>query len=200
MPWRRRWAKTTRTNRTVPEYFVVDRSSTCVAGQILNLQGATYTFQHQTSGIESPDEIAGTMAMMYPDGVSIHGQRYLFERSQTAQGGYLINNLVEIVVELVRRSNFQEIPSRFTSLFGWETSEAAQTFRQRSCQPFHPIIRVETDQPGFKADMELLKLGVSVASALTLANKYWKGESSANPCWEILLQPPVRVIERVEPI
>lgn len=179
------------------EFFLVDRFGGCKTGVDLYFQSPFYAVDHHTMpGLQTAAEIAETLTAMFPEGLSLHGQRYLLEPHVMPQGGYSVNHLIELVFELVRRARFPTKPTRFQSFFGCETVEQARIFRQRFCQPFHCIYRVHADD-FCRCDMELLKLGVSGSSALNLVGKYWSGSASPNPFWEE--RPPVRVAERVDP-
>ena len=46
--------------------------------------------------------------------------------------------------------------------------------------------------------MNLLKQGGSIIGIEIQAEKYWKGESTENPKWEILMEYPVKIIEKIE--
>lgn len=185
----------------MPEFFTVDRNGSCAPGSVIKLIPPHYNFAHlHNKNLETSDEIAQTISALFPDGVSPHGHRYLFERHNYVQNMAIpVSPAIELISELVRRAEFPNRPSRFTSLFGTETLEVAQTFRSKNGQPHHRIFRVSCEN-SFRADMCLLSLGASNASSLNLARKFWRGEGSQNPHWECLLVPPIAIIEQVEPV
>lgn len=45
--------------------------------------------------------------------------------------------------------------------------------------------------------MNLLFTG-SIPLYIFHAEKYWKGEASPNPFWEILMKPPINILEKVD--
>jgi hypothetical protein len=180
-------------------FFFVDRYGTCIENTEMRLRAPSYGFPHWTSeNRETPTEIAATLLEFFPRGLSLHGERYFFERNQNAQGQFIIEHLIELVVELVRRSDFSDRPSRMESFFGCESMESALNFRNRFGKPWQRIFRVETFA-SFRADMNLLSLGASNASAANLARKYWSGSSSESPFWEVLMASPIKVLDEVRP-
>jgi len=109
---------------------------------------------------------------------------------------------IEILFEYVRRSCFPDKPSRFTSVFAWETLDQARAFRKRYGEG--PIWEVECDERPFRADMNLVTLGKSVLTLSYSAHRYWSGLPGINadvpPWWEVLLTPPVRVLQQVREV
>lgn len=135
--------------------------------------------------------------MLFPDGVSSHGERY-FVSSVPAVNfeNRNIDGLLEIVFEYVRRANFPNKPSRFQSLFAFDSFEQAELFRQRPNND-GVIWEVECDNY-FKVDMNLLTANDSILVLSCRANLYWSGKTiNENPFWEYLLSPPISVIKSV---
>lgn len=183
----------------MPEFYTVDRNGSCTPGAIIEILPPRYAFAHHyVQNIETHDEIEQTARELFPNGLSPHGQRYLFERHNYIQNAIPVNPVIELLSELVRRAEFPDRPSRFTSLFGTESIDDARRFRNELGQPHHRILRLSCDQY-FRADMRFLNPGASGASALNLARKYWRGEACQEPLWEVLLIPPITVIEQMEP-
>ncbi|WP_216911293.1 DUF2441 domain-containing protein [Nocardia noduli] len=110
---------------------------------------------------------------------------------------------LELVWELVRLNEFSGAPSRFQSMFAFESLAEAQ-----QCQVLDggdgTIWEVETDLPGFRADMSLLHTHPKMDSALQMARIYWSQSEDYDrsnlppecgpPVWEILLAAPVHVV------
>lgn len=141
----------------------------------------------------------------YPDGLTRHGAQYLFE----ANGGSVsISSHVELTFEAVRRLDYPAVPSRFQSLFACDDLETAQVFA-REYQNGSPgdanVWRVAHAGRRMRADMRLLTCGAQGIDVFTMAAAYWSGHQidrvrpdlGAQPFWEWLLVPPVRVVERV---
>ncbi len=182
----------------MPDFFFVDRYGTCAAGTELPLQTPHYNFGHATADkLETATEVESTLRELFPDGLSLHGQRYLLERYPYGQNVVAVSPVIELVAELIRRLAYPQLPSRFQALFACETLDSARLFRSRG-QPFNRIFRVRGNSH-FRADMNLLSLGPTAASSLNLVHKYWKGAASSEPFWEIILPPPVQVVEQVDP-
>lgn len=150
-----------------------------------------------------PRNVAAHVDALFPDGVSQHGEQYLLRGTSAADH---VSPNIELVFEYVRRALFPEAPSRFTSVFGWETRADAEV----GCTliptmgPGTPVWLIESDA-GHRADMGLLALQGSILSMSLRAHRYWEGGTLGEddgtvghtPAWELLMAPPVRVIERV---
>jgi hypothetical protein len=46
--------------------------------------------------------------------------------------------------------------------------------------------------------MSLLLSGGNIIGGYNYAERYWKGESSGNPFWKVLMSGPIRIIECVD--
>lgn len=149
----------------------------------------------------------------FTDGLSAHGQLYLNGEFQTkivnlkGQDRFAVNQDIglEMLWELMRLYEFPDAPSRFQSVFAFESLDAAQQFQ--ALEQRGTIWEVETDQPGFRADMSLLHAVPRTPNARQLAQLYWLQTEDYDrsrlpaecgpPVWEILLAPPVRVVRMV---
>lgn len=94
----------------------------------------------------------------FPNGVSEHGESYLLRPAPAT----LLDPIVELACELVRRADFPDLPSRFTSVFGCATLEDAQTFRSQFGPPGAPIFEVETNCMPLRVDMRCLDIRSSI--------------------------------------
>lgn len=134
----------------------------------------------------------------FPDGLSLHGWQYMTERRDFIQhpttGDTYVHNSwqTELFFELVRRSFYPAMPSRFQSFYAWESPEAATAFRAGE----QPVYRVEADRC-FRADQTWLTLGVQNAAGWLHARRYWEGISTQVPKWEIVMRAPIRIVERI---
>lgn len=181
------------------DFYFVDRIGACHAGGRIELQPPKYDFQHPTiENLQTAPEIAGTLSASFPEGLSLHGQRYLLEKYVFNQGMVAVSPMIELATELIRRWQFPDRPSRMQSFFACETLDSARQFRAQFCQPFHRIFLVQAEKH-FRADMNLLRIGPTGGSSLNLLQKYWRGEESRSPFWEILLPAPLQLGELVDP-
>jgi len=143
------------------------------------------------------EELQAHVNHLFPRGVSSHGNSYFLNGSRRSD---IASPLIELVFEYVRRGCFPDRPSRFECLFACESLEQASVFRERHGNG--SIWKVQCDNV-FRADMGLLALGQeSILLTSYRAHRYWSGLAgySAQPFWERLLVPPIRVLERVESI
>ena len=150
--------------------------------------------------VYSAAELAEFLAQKYPEGISHHGEQYLFNVTRyrnVEQESYTRHMpMLELVFELVRQGQFPHAPSRFTSFFGWETLAEAEEFNRRYRDGQGVICRV-TCEDYLRVDMNLLLLAASLPGAMLLAERYWRGEASNMPAWEILMRGPIHVVEVV---
>ena len=110
------------------------------------------------------------------------------------------DRLLEMIVELVRRLEFPDKPSRYTSVFAYATVDAAIDFRDNRAPADTPVWRVRADGPTHLADARHVNLEPMPLAIIDRALRYWRGEFEPNPDpWqrECLLTPPVEVIEQV---
>jgi hypothetical protein len=136
------------------------------------------------------------LELLFPLGLSPHGWQYLAHRHDFKQinGAAFVNHdmVAELVFENVRRVAFPHAPSRLQSFFAWESADEARSFRQGD----QKIYRLEADRY-LRVDQRWLSLGVQNISALLAAHRYWEGKGTNQPRWEVLLAPPVRILECV---
>ncbi|MEX1207447.1 MAG: DUF2441 domain-containing protein [Acidimicrobiia bacterium] len=137
------------------------------------------------------------LASLFPDGVTHHGDQYFVTENRALD----TSAAIELLFEMVRRADFVERPSRYQSFFAATDVDHARAFGRTygHGRPFS-IWEVEASE-GFEADMNLIttaarfsSLGMSLRAA-----DYWAGRTSpGSPLLEVLLKPPVRVVEQVE--
>jgi hypothetical protein len=168
----------------MPRFYTVDRQWTLSEGLVMSLT------RYDDVG---PPEIAQHLDMLFPDGVTQHGETYLVDSRADMQ---IASPVIELLWENVRRSHFPTAPSRFQSVFAVDTLEAARAFRQRCHCPCARIWVVESSGAGFHADMNLLTLNASALRTNWHAHQYWSHQESENSptFWEFLLRPPVKVL------
>ena len=187
------------------EFFTVDRAGKLNLGDEINIDH-DYDAKNffPVKDIFTKDNLKTLVGELFPNGLAEHGKNYLLDQNIIIQDNlgnktiYVPNNpMIEIIFELVRRLEFPTKPSRFQSVFGWETYEQAENFKKNLCQGRGAILKIAGENY-HKFDMNLLFLGGSTIGSLMFSRKYWRGEQGVNPNWEILLKPPVRVIEVIE--
>jgi hypothetical protein len=146
-----------------------------------------------------PSDLQEHVDAMFPKGVTEHGRQYFVGNTVI---GPVQEPAIELLFEYVRRASFADTPSRFESVFAFNSLADAQQFRADTGAAGAAIWEVEAE-PGLRADMNYLRLvGVSALTVSYFAHRYWAGESSApdsapEALWEYLLLPPVRVVARV---
>ncbi len=103
------------------------------------------------------------------------------------------------MLELMRRAEFSDAPSRMASVFGFATIEDARAFRAEYRRgPKRGIYRVDGECV-HRGNMRLVDWGATGAGAIANARSYWRGErGEASELWECLLAPPVRILGEVE--
>lgn len=165
-------------------FFHVDRNDALSVGQTLALE------VHRDI---DPPFLQKHVDGLFPDGVTLHGDRYLLDAGSNLQ---VINPTLELVWEYARRTHRPDAPSRYQSVFAWETLTDAERFRVEYGIPQAVIWEVEAHE-AFRADMHLLA-GHTALLASHCAVRYWNGEANFDvaPLWELLLRPPVQVLQQ----
>ncbi len=179
-----------------PIAFTVDRQGTLREGDIIEAK------RHLDIQPSMLQELADSW---FPDGVTSHGERYLLRLAPAT----LFDPSVELTCELIRRAEFPQLPSRFRSVFGWETLAEATLFLASfgiNCDGAQ-IFEVESKFKPFRADMRCLDIRSSILVTAYGARRYWRqepndlgwfpGGNTATPLWELLLSPPVRVLRKL---
>jgi hypothetical protein len=175
-------------HNSLMNFYTLDRMRSLHVGQVIALE------------IFNDVEPAGLnehVNMMFPKGVSKHGELYFLRPSPAVGDPALgVSPAIELLFEYVRRSAFPERPSRFQSLFAFDSEQESV---QSQAEFGDGIVwQVEAEQ-SFRADMRLLSLGSSILVASWNAHEYWSGKRNGQvePCWERLLVPPVKVIREL---
>ena len=181
-------------------FFTLDRLKTLQAGQTVSCVQSGINFACP-DGRTDPFQAFDFVKKQFPAGFTSHGKRHfldwkLLAPSGTAHATVYNEPIIELVFELVRRVSFPACPSRYQSFFAWERIEDALEFRRTTGHNSAPVFRVEATS-AFRADMRLLTNGGNALSLWLLAERYWTGEPSISPVWEVLLTPPVFVAEQV---
>lgn len=182
------------------EFFLVSLNELEVNQQLTLTTNTQEIPKWNVENLYTEEEVTNKLTELYPDGVSKHGLQYLSERFDYPK----INGkdylpylpLIELTFELIRKIKFNDKPSRFTCVFGSETLEEASTFNKDYRGNKGSIYKVSAEE-WVKLDMKLLYVGPSILGNEILAEKYWKGESSKEPFWEVLMTGEIKVLEKI---
>jgi hypothetical protein len=173
----------------MPKFFTVDRAGQLQRGMVLNLK--------QYKDIK-PAELQAHVDTTFPNGISPHGNTYFLTNTTLAKE---TNSAIELLFEYVRRSDFSDCPSRFQSIFAVESVDDAVEFDRKFGNGNSRIWEVEA-KSFFRGNMNLLNFGNNTNLVYSyFAHMYWRGERGpieVQEFWEILLVPPVRVIDEVK--
>ena len=177
----------------VYRYFTVDRSGVLAPG----------TATLQVFSDLDPAVLQRYVAETFPEGVSRHGDRYLLSAGSS---GKAVEPLIELLWEHGRCAIAPAAPSRFQSMFAFETVDEAQQFRSEFCAGSGRVWRLETGHGGFRADLRWLSLRGSALEVAYAVSSYWRQQSTADlpaqlsprtPLWEVLLRPPIQIVDAV---
>ncbi|GAB3310948.1 hypothetical protein [Haloplanus salinarum] len=131
------------------------------------------------------------------------GMVALLFRAQSEDGEYERRHydpapvLLETGLELLRQSDFESEQSRFQSYFGAKTQAEANHYRQRYRGGNGQLVAVECESYDVR-DMDLVEAS-SFIEILRDGRRYWEGEAgSENPTWEVLMEPPIEIVEIVD--
>ena len=190
-------------NPTMKEFFTVDRSGNLAESKIIRLGHGPETWTCIQNTITQSDMVEH-MRLLFPEGMSNHGHGYLrapiIVNDQAGKPLQLAPTMpvTETIFELVRRDRFKDLPSRFESMFAWETEAEAENFNRTYFSGKGRVFTIRSDRY-FKADMRLLLMGGQCANALKYADMYWRGEQGPSPVWEILIPLPVTIGREIHP-
>jgi hypothetical protein len=94
-------------------------------------------------------------------------------------------------------AEFEEAQSRFQSYFAWPSLEDAEQFIRNHRDEGQTIFKVRCDESE-QRDMDLIQTPY-IGSGLKNARQYWEEEpGSETPTWEVVMEPPVQVVEQVD--
>lgn len=193
----------------------VDRSGSLRVGDELKLERALV--------VDGEPGLTAHISSRFPDGLSRHGLRYLYEGSPdpawTLNHGRRVtrpgepetvvvtveeaaehameatNHQIEIVFELVRREVAPHAPSRFASIFAVDSARDARRFHEAFPGPATPFLCTLRGEPGPRFDMQWLTGGSGLKLWHQAAN-YWTSVPTDDPLWEYVLPAPQQVTER----
>ena len=156
----------------------------------------------------SPDSaVQQTIEQLFPDGLSNHGLTYLYWQMTAAFPlqasfydeaalGAMRSHAIDLVLELVRRYEFRDPPSRYQSIFCWESLDDAKRFASQMTAGRAPVWEIEGEAVN-RGDMNLLGMSTALAT-WDRARRYWRREALAShpPLWEIAVAPVALVRHR----
>lgn len=170
-------------------FYHVDRGADFEAGRTIDLEPP----EGDESAAVEPVEA------LFPGGLSKHGRYYCTQDLYAETDHGLWDVSCELLFELVRGRRFPDRPSRFQSVYGFEAMRDVERFVDDHVEPPYTVWRVSGER-SFTADMKLLDVE-TLAHGARQADAYWRGRSYHDrPHWEVLLEPPVDVLERVETV
>lgn len=142
-------------------------------------------------------DIDAKIRALYPGGISGHGFNHLYRYNDLhIHNGFVDgNHAVETSFELMRMLKFPDLPSRFQAYFGCETLAESLEFSESQNDPC-TVYLVECEN-AVKVDMNWLTTACSIPGNIAAAECYCRGEPSDQPFWEILMIPPVQIIEEI---
>lgn len=153
----------------------------------------------ETEGFYSAQEFREHKIKSYPNGISKHGEIYLHNlyKSVGQRLEFTPNELtLETTFELIRQLKFPDRKSRFQITFGCLTIEDALKLKFETFGNVGDIYKVECDKYSV-ADMNLVRQAGCVIGLQIVAEKYWSGQSSPSPFWEVLMENPVIIVEKI---
>lgn len=166
--------------------YHVDRTGSLHEGNTL------FLFNDYSLNGDDGRQICDYVDNLYPEGISEHGNRYLFDDKYN-------DWIIEAHLENMRLRSFPKSLSRFQSFFALSDEYVEPFLIKLNIQKEgHNIFEVESENCSFY-DMNLIdKLrypGVGVTQYY--AYQYWAGERSEDPLLECLLPFPVTIGKKV---
>lgn len=202
-------------------FYHVDEHGELEVGDSMDLEWPPQTRNNRV--VESPDLNEDILEDEFPAGLSRHGAKYapgsivtndsmilpgcwqamsgMIEYISTNDDGqgrsYIEAHQIhyEWMIELIRRAEFEDEPSRFQSFFAWPTLEDAEKFIEENRTGGKPIFKVKCEDYKIR-DMELAETPY-FGIGFDKARKYWKGNPGDAPTWEVVMEPPIEALERI---
>ncbi len=145
-----------------------------------------------------PDEVQIGDPTWFPNGVTRFGIDIILK--QLAYGALER----EYELESIRRERFPMLPSRYVSIFAWQSTKDLDRFRADfrllGCGEKHGRIWKVKGKAVFRGDMDLFNVFRGDLEMRTAADYYWSQQASGDPLYEYLLEPPVTVLEEVHEV
>jgi hypothetical protein len=183
------------------DVFLVDRRGFYRVGEKLTLFTEN-PFGHSLLPVADaarPEDLQEHLLSMFPSGLSLHVWDHITRHSDflCSDGRNYVpyETTLEVVLEYVRRAVFPSLPSRLQSYFAFSNFDDARAFSARNDSK--PMYRVESACIT-QRDQRWLQLGRQGVTASYAAQQYWSGNAAAEPTWEFLLRPPMRVAEQCQ--
>lgn len=183
--------------------YHVDRNNALKSNQTIELSKIV---------LENNSDSLVMMELFSKEGISNHGFHYLTDPPAPLLPGDRISyHIMEYELELVRRSFFPHLPSRFQSFFALESLDNIDLWDGILNVPDISVWKIQYDDSQCaRLDSNLLiptlkepspdnkcSLFFSPNDAFFTQYKYWSGKASLNPRFELLIKPPVKILERV---
>lgn len=175
--------------------YHIDRDHRLKQGQVLGL----YHNSNEPSFLERH---------MFPNGLSYHGLHYINEECQNIGGNKPSYYIMEYELELIRKCYFSKLPSRFQSFFALKSLDDVKQW-SNIWDTSAPIWAIEYDESqSIIRDSNLLCPGLKKQDSNDSFNlndsflyyySYWNGYNTPRPRLEILIAPPVKILELVQP-
>lgn len=167
-------------------FYHLDRENDLAIGRTIELEA-----------VETPGDSA--LEELFPGGLTEHGRHYCEQDLYAEDDHGLWDVSCELLFELVRVARYPDRPSRLQSVFAFEALRDLERFADSYVDPPYTVWRVTADR-SFTADMKLVDVE-DVRHGARQADYYWRGRTYVDrPLWEVLLVPPVEVVERVETV
>lgn len=136
-----------------------------------------------------------TLSELYPEGISEHGSHYLIQ----SYDGFQRDTSTEQIFELYRKMYFPDKPTRFQSFFAFPKLEQAKQFYSQFSKfiPSTQIFKVSVEEQKYHiGDMNLLR-GDTILQCHQNAIDYWSGKICPSSVLEILIVPPIKILNRL---
>lgn len=174
--------------------YHIDRDNSLHQGQTIQLY-------------EIPNNSSLLLEYMFNNKLSNHGLHYINESLQNVGDNRPAFYALEYELELIRRAYFPQMPSRYQVMFAIDSLDKVYEWNDLfGCN--YSIWKIEfPEENHIIRDSNLLYVPVQEQDGKQIfcqhksfcnAYKYWNGELSDNPRMEVLIKPPVKVIEKIE--
>lgn len=173
--------------------YHVDREQSLAKGQIVGFY-------------KNESDNSFMTANMFPDGLSYHGLHYTDESLQNVGGNNASFYILEYELELIRRIYFPNLPSRYQSFFAVENIDELKKWGS-ILDKNNTVWKIEFKDNNFiKRDSNLLipalsnsqnNINFSAKESFFYYYSYWNGDTTSNPRFELLIKPPIKIIDKI---
>ncbi|WP_454740371.1 hypothetical protein [Cupriavidus necator] len=175
------------------KFYSVDRRGMCAPGRQLTLQ---------PNAAANGNDILAHINDMHPNGFSAHGGQHFRDAHQwPLESPEYRSGILELLLEATRKAHYPSKPSRYQSMFAWDSLEVAAHFKASNGHPSYGIYELLPQARVHRGDMSIYTFGPTFAGVDHRLHLYWQGKTleipGYEPRWEHVIELPLLVGNKV---